>query len=319
MRVFVAGGSGAVGRYLVPQLVTSGHDVVATTTSSAKVAELKACGAEAVVMDGLDPASVVAAVTSARPEVIVHQMTALAGVKDLRHFDREFALTNRLRTEGTRHLLDVAGRVGVRRVVVQSFTGWTNERAGSAVGDETTPLDPHPPKSMRNSLEAIAALEEAVTTVAGVEGLVLRNGHFYGPGAPGFLDAVAQHKLAVVGSGAGVWSFTHVADAAEAVVAALDHGTTGLYNIVDDDPAPSAEWIPHLAAAAGAKAPLHVPAWVGRLAAGEAVVSMMTKARGSSNAKAKAVLGWAPRHPSWREGFRSWVAEEQGSLGQEDA
>ena len=246
-------------------------------------------------------------------------MTALAAVTDLRHFDRKFAVTNRLRTEGTRYLLDAATKTGVRRLVAQGFTGWPNEREGSPVKDETSPLDPHPPKAMRQILDAFAELEKTVTTATEVEGLVLRYGNFYGPGSPALLEAVRRHKLPVVGSGAGLWSFIHVADAADATIAALDRGAPGVYNIVDDDPAPAAEWIPYLAEVAGAKPPLHVPVWAGRLAAGEAVVSMMTQTRGSSNAKAKAVLGWAPRHSSWREGFRSWAAEEQTSNRREAA
>ncbi len=319
MRVLVAGGTGAIGRQLVPRLLAEGHEVVATARTSAKLAELRASGANAVVMDGLDPASVQAAVTTARPEVIVHQMTALAAVTDLRHFDGKFALTNRLRTEGTRNLLDAAAKTGVRRLVAQGFTGWTNPRDGSPVKDETSPLDPHPPKAMRQSLDALAELEHTVTTATGVEGLVLRYGNFYGPGSPSLLDAVRQRKLPVVGSGAGLWSFIHVADAADATIAGLDRGAPGVYNIVDDEPAPAGEWIPYLAEVAGAKPPLHVPTWAGRLAAGAAVVSMMTRTHGSSNGKAKAVLGWAPGHASWREGFLSWVAEDQASSGREAA
>ncbi|MBO0887279.1 MAG: NAD(P)-dependent oxidoreductase, partial [Acidimicrobiales bacterium] len=243
----------------------------------------------------------------------VHQMTALAGTTDLRNFDREFAVTNRLRTEGARYLIEAGTEVGARRLVVQGFTGWTNEPGGSLVKDETDPLDPHPPRTMRQALDAIAESERMVTTAPGIEGIVLRYGNFYGPGSAALLDAVRRRKLPVVGSGAGLWSFIHVADAADATIAALDHGTTGLYNVVDDEPVAAAEWIPYLAELAGAKAPLHVPAWVGRLAAGEAVVSMMTRARGSSNGKAKAILGWAPRHATWREGFRSWVDEERRS------
>lgn len=315
MRVLVAGGSGAIGRQLVPKLMAQGHEVVATARSSAKLAEIRALGATAVLMDGLDQTSVKAAVAGARPEVIIHQMTALAGAKDLRHFDREFALTNRLRTEGARYLIDAATEAGARRLLVQGFTGWTNEPSGSPVKDESDPLDPNPPKTMRQGLDAIAESERMVTTASGIEGIVLRYGNFYGPGSAALLDAVRQRKLPVVGSGAGLWSFIHLADAADATIAALGHGTPGLYNIVDDEPAAAAEWIPYLAELAGAKPPLHVPAWVGRLAAGEAVVSMMTRARGSSNAKAKAILGWAPRHPSWREGFRSWVDEEQPQKG----
>jgi nucleoside-diphosphate-sugar epimerase len=311
MRVFVAGGSGTIGRHLVPKLVAEGHEIVATARSSAKLAEIRALGANGVVMDGLDRAAVMAAVTAARPEVIVHEMTSLASVSNLRHFDREFALTNRLRTEGTRSLLDAAAEVGVRRVVVQGFTGWTNEREGAMVKNETSPLDSHPPKSMRRSLDAIAELETIVGTATEVEGLVLRYGNLYGPGSTSLLEAVRGRKLPVVGTGAGLWSFVHVADAADATIAALNLGTPGVYNIVDDEPAPAAEWIPYLAEVAGAKPPLHVPVWVGKLAAGEAVVCMMTEARGSSNSKAKAVLGWAPHHASWREGFRSWAAEDQ--------
>lgn len=319
MRVFVAGGSGTIGRQLVPKLVAEGHEVVATARSSNKLAEIRAWGANAVVMDGLDQASVHAMVTGARPEVIVHQMTALAAATNLRNFDRKFALTNRLRTEGTRYLLDAATKVGVTRLVAQGFTGWTNVRVGSPVKNETSPLDPHPPKTMRQSLEAIAELEKSVTTATGVEGLVLRYGNFYGPGSTALLDAVRQRKLPVVGSGAGLWSFIHVADVADATIAALDHGTPGVYNVVDDLPAPAVEWVPYLAEVAGAKPPLHVPVWAGKLAAGEAVVSMMTQTRGSSNSKAKTVLGWAPRHSSWREGFQSWVAEDQSSNRREAA
>jgi nucleoside-diphosphate-sugar epimerase len=319
MRVFVAGGTGAIGGHLVPRLVAEGHQVVTTSRSSAKFSMIHAWGAHPVVMDGLDRESVRAAVAAARPDVIVHQMTALAGLSNLRNFDRAFASTNQLRTQGTRYLLDAAAETGVQRFVAQSFTGWTNERKGSPVKDETCPLDPHPPKSMRKSLKAIAELEHMVTTSAAVEGLVLRYGQFYGPGAPAFLEAVRQRKLPVIGTGAGLWSFVHVADAADATIAALDHGRRGLYNVVDDDPAPANDWVPELAKAAGAKAPMHVPAWAGRLVAGEAVVVMMTQSRGSSNAKAKAVLGWDPRHASWREGFRSWVTEDLPSSQREVA
>jgi nucleoside-diphosphate-sugar epimerase len=313
MRIFVAGGAGTIGRQLIPKLVAQGHEVVATARSSAKLADIRTWGADAVAMDGLDQASVNAAVTGARPDVVVHQMTALANVSDLRNFDRKFESTNRLRTEGTRYLLDAATRTGARRLVAQGFTGWTNERAGAPVKDETSPLDPHPPRTMRQSLEAIAELERAVTSAPDLEGLVLRYGNFYGPGSTALLDAVRRRKLPVVGSGSGLWSFIHVADAADATIAALGRGAPGLYNIVDDLPAPASDWIPYLAEVAGARPPLHVPAWAGRLAAGEAVVSLMTETRGSSNSKAKAELGWAPRHPTWREGFRAWVAAEGAS------
>jgi nucleoside-diphosphate-sugar epimerase len=218
-----------------------------------------------------------------------------------------------LRTEATHYLLEAALETGARRLVAQGFTGWPNERGGSPVKDETCPLELHPPKAMRLSLAAIAELEESVGNASGVEGLVLRYGGLYGPGSEAMLDLVRARKFPVVGSGAGMWSFIHVADAADATVAALDRGAPGLYNIVDDLPAPAAEWIPYLAEVLGAKRPLHVPAWAGRLAAGEAAVYMMTEARGSSNAKAKAQLDWAPRHSTWREGFRSWAEEEKTS------
>ena len=267
MRILVAGGFGTIGQHLIPKLVAEGHDVVATTRSSAKLAQILALGANAVVMDGLDRMSVRAAVTVSRPEVIIHQMTALATLKDLRHFDQKFAQTNRLRTEGTRHLLDAAAKTGVRRLVAQGFTGWTNERNGSSVKDETCPLDPHPPKSMRQSLSAIAELEKIVTTSTEVEGIVLRYGQFYGPGSTAWLDAVTRRKLPVVGGGAGVWSFIHLADAAEATLAALGRGAPGLYNIVDDQPASAVEWIPYLAEVAGAKSPFR-RARVGRPSCG---------------------------------------------------
>lgn len=304
-----------IGRQLVPLLVAEGHEVVASARSPAKLGEMRAVGAEPVVMDGLDPTSVAEAINATRPEVVVHQMTALAHLSSLRRFDRAFALTNRLRTEGTRNLLQAAAGAGVLCLVAQSFTGWTNDTSGPPLKDETCPFDAQPPRSMRQSLDAIARLEEMVTTATGLEGVVLRYGHLYGPGAPAFLEAVGRRKLPVVGGGAGRWSFTHVLDAAEATVVAIERAEQGLYNIVDDDPPPAAEWIPFLAEAAGAKPPMQVPVWIGRLAAGEAVVSMMTRACGASNAKAKARLGWTPRHASWRDAFGSWASEERDSEG----
>jgi nucleoside-diphosphate-sugar epimerase len=197
--------------------------------------------------------------------------------------------------------------------VAQSFTGWTYQRDGSRLKDETSPLDAKPPKTMRKTLAAIAELEETVTSATGIEGLALRYGNFYGPGSTALLEAVRHRKLPVVGSGTGLWPFVHLADAADATIAALDQGAPGLYNIVDDEPAPASEWVPYLAEVAGAKPPLHVPGWLARLAAGEAVVFLMTEPVGSSNGKAKAHLGWVPRYPSWRQGFRAWVADEQAS------
>ncbi len=308
MRVFVTGATGAVGRHLVPGLVAAGHQVTATTRSPGKVAQLREAGAEPAVLDGLDRDAVIAAVRAAAPEVIIHQMTALADMRAPRRLDRDFAVTNELRTTGTGNLLAAAAAAGTRRVIAQSFTGWPNERSGGPVKTEDDPLDPRPVPSSVRTLAAIRHVEEAVPR--GVpEGIVLRYGSFYGPGASDvMLDVVRQRQLPVVGGGTGVWSFTHITDAATATVAAVVRGAPGIYNIVDSEPAPAAEWLPYLARVAGAKPPLRVPAWVGRLLAGEFIVTWMTSARGSSNAKAIKELGWEPRFASWREGFRDWVS-----------
>jgi len=274
-------------------------------SSRAMVAEL---GATPMVADALDPDEVARAVARARPDVIVHQLTAIRTV-DLRHFDRSFALTNRLRSEGTDHLLSAGQAVGVRRFVAQgvgSYAAYT--RTGGPVKSEEDPLDLTPPREMRETQAAIRHLEEAVLGAEWTEGIVLRYGVFYGPGtsmAPGEeqFELVRKRKFPLVGNGGGVWSFVHVADAAEATVAAVEHGRRGVYNVVDDDPAPVAEWLPALAQTLGAKPPMRVPRFVGRLFAGEPGVVMMTEVRGSSNAKAKRELAWVPKHPSWRHGF----------------
>jgi nucleoside-diphosphate-sugar epimerase len=310
MRVFVAGAGGAIGRSLVPQLVAAGHDVVATTHSEDKVQELCALGARGVVMDGLDAGSVGEAVARAEPEAVIHQMTALPVSVDLRHFDREFARTNELRTRGTDHLLAAADAVGVQRFLAQSFTGWPNERRGGPVKTEDDPLEPDPP-GQRESLEAIRYLEQAVLNAAPIVGIVLRYGTFYGPGtgfAEEFPALIRKRKLPLVGGGGAVWSFVHIDDAAAATVIAIERGAPGIYNIVDDDPAPVAEWLPYLAASLGAPPPRHVPAWLARLAIGEAGVALMTKIRGSSNEKVRRELGWEPRRHSWREGFGEELA-----------
>jgi nucleoside-diphosphate-sugar epimerase len=307
MRVFVAGATGAIGMQLVPRLVAAGHEVHAMTRSESKQAMLDELGAVPVVADALDPDQVAEAVGRARPEVIVHQLTAI-GSLDPRHFDRDFALTNRLRTEGTDYLLSAGQAVGVRRFVAQSYGAWWYVRTGGPVKREEDPLDPTPAREMRESLAAIRHLEEAVLGARWTEGIVLRYGAFYGPGTSMAPDGeqselVRRRKFPLVGDGGGVWSYVHIADAAEATVAAVEHGRRGVYNIVDDDPAPVAEWLPALAQALGAKKPIRVPRFVGRLFAGEVGVVMMTDARGASNAKAKRELGWRPAHPSWRQGF----------------
>jgi nucleoside-diphosphate-sugar epimerase len=260
-------------------------------------------GAEPAALDGLDREAVIAAVRAAAPEVIIHQMTALAAMRAPRQLDKDFTVTNELRTTGTDNLLAAAAAAGTRRVIAQSFTGWPNERSGGPVKTEADPLDPRPVPSSVRTLAAIRHVEEAVPR--GVpEGIVLRYGSFYGPGASEvMLDVVRKRQLPVVGGGTGVWSFTHIADAASAAVAAVTQGAPGVYNIVDSEPAPVAEWLPYLARVAGAKPPLRVPAWAGRLLAGEFITMWMTSARGSSNAKAVKELGWEPRFASWREGF----------------
>jgi 2-alkyl-3-oxoalkanoate reductase len=310
MKIFVAGATGALGTQLVPQLVANGHEVVGMTRSESKSDLVRSLGARPVVADALDPDAVAGAVAEAEPEVIVHQLTALSGSLDMRHIDRFFAVTNRLRTEGTDHLLAAGRAVGARRFVAQSFAGWPFARTDGPVKSETDSLDPDPPAALRSTLDAIRHLENAVTGAEGVEGIVLRYGGFYGPGTSLSSDPraeisenVRKRKFPVVGSGAGLWSFIHIADAASATVAAIEHGSPGIYNVVDDEPAPVREWVPALAIALGAKPPRRLPRWLGRLAAGEAATVMMTEIRGASNAKAKRELDWQPRYATWREGF----------------
>jgi nucleoside-diphosphate-sugar epimerase len=308
MKVLVAGATGALGRQLVPQLVARGHEVYGMTRSESKAESVRAMGASPLVADALDPEAVASAVAESEPEVIVHQLTALSGSLDMRHFDREFALTNRLRSEGTDHLLAAGRAVAVKRFVAQSFAGWPFARVGGPVKSEDAPLDPHPPEGARQALAAIRHLEEAVTGASWTEGIVLRYGGFYGPGTS--LGPDGEHRellrkrgFPVVGRGEGVWSFIHIEDAAEATVAAVEHGSRGIYNVVDDEPAPVAEWLPAIAETVGAKRPRRVPRWLGRLLAGEVATVMMTEVRGASNEKAKRELGWRPGHPSWRDGL----------------
>ena len=307
MRIFVTGATGALGRHLVPGLVTAGHEVTATTRTPGRVAQLRAAGAEPVVVDGLDREAVIAAVQAAVPEVIVHEMTALASLRSLRNPDKVFAVTNELRTRGTDNLLAAAARAGTRRVIAQGYAGAAPDKpSGGALKTEADPLDWLPVRGAAHMPAAITYVDKTVPLEA-PEGIVLRYGTFYGPGAGEFLVEMARKRqLPVIGGGTGVWSFIEITDAAAATIAAIEHGTPGIYNVVDDDPTPVAEWLPYLAKVAGGKPPLRVPAWIGRLLAGEFVVAQMTSSRGSSNQKARKELGWVPQYLSWREGFRAW-------------
>jgi nucleoside-diphosphate-sugar epimerase len=283
------------------------------THSESKRALLREMGAEPVVADALDRDQVTEAVTHAQPDVIVHELTAIRSL-DPRHFDRDFAMTNRLRTEGTDYLLAAGQTVNVPRFVAQSYGSWWYTRTGGPVKTEDDPLDPSLAPGMSESVAAIRHLEQAVLGAAWTEGIVLRYGSLYGPGtnmAPGgeFFESIRDHKFPLIGNAGGVWSFVHVADAAVATVAAIERGHRGIYNVVDDDPAPVAEWLPALAHTLGAKPPMRVPRFIGRLFAGEAGVVMITEARGASNAKAKRELGWRPAYPSWREGFATVEGE----------
>jgi nucleoside-diphosphate-sugar epimerase len=301
MRVFVAGATGAIGSRLVPQLLGRGHEVTGTSRSQDKARRLETNGAEAVVLDLLDPTAVHDAVLAARPDAIVHEATALAGLSDFKHFDRSFALTNRLRTQGTDALLAAADDAGVARFVAQSYAGWPYAREGGPVKTEDDPLDPTPVPAMSETLAAIRHLEERVVDAGG---LALRYGGLYGSPEDAQLDLVRRRRFPIVGDGGGIWSFVHLDDAAAATVIALERGEPGIYNVVDDEPAPVREWLPALACVIGAKPPRRMPRWLARLAGGDAGVALMTEIRGASNVKARRELGWSPRYPTWRLGFR---------------
>jgi nucleoside-diphosphate-sugar epimerase len=307
MRVFVAGGTGVVGRRLVPKLVARGHDVTATTTTLEKVSRLKQMGADAVVMNGLDAESVGRAVADARPEVIVHEMTAIdSGKPDMKHMDRWFATTNRLRTEGTDHLLAAARATGVPHFVAQSYASWNGIRKGGWVKTEQDPLDLYVGTSAQGVMAAVRHVEDVVVRAGGA---ALRFGWLYGPGASeALVELVRKRYFPLVGGGAGYTSWVHANDAASATVLAVEQQAKGVFNIVDDEPAPAREWLPWLAACVGAKPPIRIPKWLAGLLAGDVVVAMMTEGRGFSNAKAKRELGWTLHYPSWREGFRSGLA-----------
>jgi nucleoside-diphosphate-sugar epimerase len=300
MRVLVAGASGAIGTWLVPQLIDTGHEVSGTSRSPANTERVRALGAEAIALDLLDPPAVRRAVLDAEPEAIVHQATALADVRFSRNMDRSFAQTNRLRREGTDALLAAAREAGVRRFVAQSFASFRYAREGGMVKTEDDPLDPTPPPATRETNAAMRYLDQAVTDAGGI---ALRYGGFYGAANDGLVEPVRKRRFPIVGDGGGISSFIHLDDAAAATVLALERDAAGIYNIVDDDPAPAREWLPVLANALGAKPPRRVPRWLARLVAGEAAVMIGTDARGASNAKAKRELGWTLRYPSWRQGF----------------
>jgi nucleoside-diphosphate-sugar epimerase len=310
MRVFVAGGTGVIGRRLVPQLVARGHQVTATTTNPAKLGLLERLGADGVVMDGLDAMSVGEAVAAVRPDAIVHQMTGIspahAGKPDMKHFDRWFAATNRLRTEGTDHLLAAAEATGVSHFIAQSYASWNGIRKGGWVKTEEDPLDPMEGTAAHAGMEAIRHVEDVVHRAGGA---VLRYGGLYGPGATDDqVELVRKRRFPLVGGGTGYTSWVHLDDAASATVLAVEQQARGVFNIVDDEPAPAGEWLPYLAACAGAKPPMRVPKWLARPLAGEVVVTMMTEGRGFSNAKARRELGWELRYPSWRQGFKEALA-----------
>lgn len=310
MRVFVAGSTGVLGRRLVPLLVADGHHVTGMTRSPDRVPELEAMGAVGIVADALDRDAVAMAIDSAEPDVVVHQLTSLAGPMDMRHVDRYFAMTNRLRTQATDHLLAAGRDAGVKRFVAQSFAGWPFARTGTWIKTENDPLDPDPPKALRGALRAIRHVEAAVGDLEWADGVVLRYGFFYGPGTglstaadAAMTDAVLKRQFPIVGGGDGMWSFIHVDDAAQATALAVAGATSGVLNVVDDEPAPVRDWLPVLAERLEAKPPRRLPTWLARLAAGHAAVVMLTQSRGAANTRARHELEWMPRYRSWREGF----------------
>ena len=309
MRILVAGATGAVGMHLVPALLARGYEVVGTTRTPSKTTTLEQMGARPMVLDVLDGEAVMRAAREGRPGVIVHQATAIPASLDIRHFAQAFAPTNRLRTEGTHNLVAAARACGAR-IVAQSFAGWPYARQGGLVKSEDDPLDPHPPAALRSTLEAIRTLESAVIEA---HGTVLRYGAFYGPctsltASGSQVDLIRRRQFPIIGRGTGIWSFAHIEDIAEATALAIGQGATGIYNVVDDEPAAVAEWLPYAAKLMGAKSPLRVPRWVGRLLAGEHVAVLMNDTRGASNAKIKQRLGWRPKYATWRDGFRAALA-----------
>ena len=308
MKVFVTGGTGAIGQFLLPLLVENKHEVVALTRTANKATRLESIGVTPFIADPLNKQALTAAVRRAEPEVIIHQLTALKSVANFRKFDEEFALTNRFRTEVTDTLLAAARTIGTTRFIAQSYCGWPYAKKGGPVKTEEDPLDPKPPESFTKTLAAIRSLEDKMRSVNYLQAIALRYGMFYGPGTAigkggAIYKMVKSRRFPVVGGGGGMWSFIHVIDAARATIAAISRGAAGIYNVVDDEPAKVATWLPAFARAIGAKAPYRIPHWLGELTIGKAGVSMMTQIRGCSNAKAKRELHWTPIYPSWRVGF----------------
>ena len=309
MKIFIAGATGAVGRRLIPALIQLGHQVIGMSRSKDKMKMIRASGATPVIADAFDAKALNNALQETKPDVVMHQLTSVPGRLNLRNIGRDFALTNRLRTEGTDHLLAAAKAAGVHRFIAQSFAGWPYAREGGPVKTEEAPLDPNPPKELRGMLAAIEHSEKVVLESAHLDGVVLRYGAFYGPGTSiaadgAMLEEVRRRRVPIVGRGAGIWSFVHVDDVAAATLLAAERGRPGIYNIVDDDPAPVSDWLPALAKAIGAPPPLRIPAFIARLAIGAHGISLMNEIRGASNAKAKRELSWKPFYPTWRSGFR---------------
>jgi nucleoside-diphosphate-sugar epimerase len=308
MKIFLAGATGAIGKPLLPMLVSAGHTVTATTQHEDKMMSIHSAGAIPMLVNALNKQEVLGAVEKARPEIIIHQLTAIPANLNLRHFDEGFALTNRLRIEGTDYLLAAARAVGARRFIAQSYAGWY-ARTGDWIKTEDDPLISTGISDGRKTLDATIHVETAVLKERAIEGFVLRYGSFYGPGtslAPGawFFEGVRQRRVPIVGTGSAYWSFIHIDDAAAATLEAVTASTPGIYNITDDEPAPVSVWLPYLAEVLGAKPPRRVPKWLARLAVGEYGVAAMMELRGSSNRKAKLLLSWKLKWPTWREGFK---------------
>lgn len=308
MKILVAGATGAVGARLLPVLVSRGHEVAGLARSAESAAAMEAAGVRPYTANALDRSEVIAAAESFVPEVVVNQLTALSSKPDVRKFDKAFAMTNRLRTEGNRNLIAATRAAGARRFIAQSFCGWPYERTGGPVKSEDDPLDPHPPGELAGSLQAIRQLEEDVTSLPDIEGVVLRYGYFYGPGTVfanggSFIDDLRRRRIPLVGQAGAIYSFAHVDDVASATARAIEGTPTGIFNIVDDDPAPMREWLPFLAQVVGAKPPLRLPGWLARLVMPEHLYLMMTDIRGGSNQRFREAFGWRPKYPSWRQGF----------------